>query len=88
MLAHILYSGRVQGVGFRYIVQRYALDLGLKGRTKNLVSGDVEIYAQGPQDDIEQMCSLIERHFDGYIRNKEISFSKDNKDYCDFRITF
>ncbi len=88
MLAHILYSGRVQGVGFRYTVQRHANYLGLKGEVKNLYSGDVELYAQGTQSDIEEMCKIIEMNFDGYIRNKEISFSKDNKEYSDFRITF
>ena len=88
MLAHILYSGRVQGVGFRYTVIRYAQDIGVKGIARNLGSGDVEIYAQGTQEEIEEMCSLIEKHFDGYIRNKQINFSKDNKEYCDFKITF
>lgn len=88
MIAHILYSGRVQGVGFRYSAQRYALDLGLKGTVRNLAAGDVEIYAQGTQDDIDKMCSLIERHFDGHISNKEISYSKEDKIYHDFRIAF
>ncbi|HBG60878.1 MAG: hypothetical protein A2Y03_09155 [Omnitrophica WOR_2 bacterium GWF2_38_59] len=88
MIAHILYSGRVQGVGFRYTVHRYALDLGLKGTVRNSAAGDVEIYVQGAQDDIDKMCSLIERHFDGYISNKEISYSKEDKVYHDFRITF
>ena len=88
MLAHILYSGRVQGVGFRYTVERYAQDIGLKGTARNLGSGDVEIYAQGTQGEIEEMCLLIEKYFDGYIRNKQINFSEDNKKYSDFRITF
>lgn len=88
MVAHILYMGRVQGVGFRYTVQRCAKDLCLKGEVKNLYSGDVEIYAQGTQSDIEEMCKIIEMHFDGYISNKQISFSKDDRSYSDFRITF
>ncbi|HUJ23332.1 MAG TPA: acylphosphatase [Bryobacteraceae bacterium] len=37
--------GRVQGVGFRYFVQRIAEDLGVNGYTRNLDDGRVEVYA-------------------------------------------
>ena len=37
--------GRVQGVGFRYFVQRAAEELGVKGYTRNLDDGRVEVYA-------------------------------------------
>jgi acylphosphatase len=40
-------SGVVQGVGFRYFVNRAALGLGLVGYTRNLVDGRVEVYAVG-----------------------------------------
>jgi|WetSurMetagenome_2_1015567.scaffolds.fasta_scaffold204578_1 acylphosphatase len=42
---HILVSGLVQGVGFRYFVRRKAVDLGVKGWVRNLYNGDVEIEA-------------------------------------------
>jgi acylphosphatase len=40
--------GRVQGVGFRYFVERAAAELGLTGYTRNLDDGRVEVYATGP----------------------------------------
>ncbi len=43
----ILVSGRVQGVGYRYSAKRKAEQLGIKGTVQNMVSGDVEIHAQG-----------------------------------------
>jgi acylphosphatase len=43
-----LVSGRVQGVGFRYFVQRKASSLGLAGWTRNLPDGQVQILARGP----------------------------------------
>jgi acylphosphatase len=39
--------GRVQGVGFRYFVERAAAELGLSGFTRNLDDGRVEVYAVG-----------------------------------------
>ncbi len=40
-------SGRVQGVGFRFFVERVASALGLCGYVRNLDDGRVEVYAIG-----------------------------------------
>jgi len=49
----VLASGRVQGVGFRAFVRRYALDLGLSGYAENLDDGRVEVVVEGSREDIE-----------------------------------
>ncbi|MEX2303317.1 MAG: acylphosphatase [Bryobacterales bacterium] len=46
-------SGRVQGVGFRYFVQRAAQELGLQGYVKNRADGTVETYASGTPERLE-----------------------------------
>jgi acylphosphatase len=46
----LLISGRVQGVGFRYYIARNAWDLNINGYAKNLFNGDVEIYAEGSKE--------------------------------------
>jgi acylphosphatase len=50
-------KGRVQGVGFRYFIQRQAADLGLTGWVRNLANGDVEFLARGPKDAVAQLLS-------------------------------
>jgi acylphosphatase len=50
----LLISGRVQGVGFRYYIARNAWDLQVNGYAKNLYNGDVEIYAEGRKELIEE----------------------------------
>jgi len=52
-------TGRVQGVGFRYFVQRSANTLGLKGWVRNLENGNVEFVVQGPAEDVDKMLSLV-----------------------------
>ena len=84
--AHILYSGRVQGVGFRFTAERYALDLELKGWVKNLPDGRVEILVEGSKEIIEQFCQNIEKHFQGYIKNKQIDVATMQGSHQDFRI--
>ena len=49
MVVHYLVKGRVQGVGFRWFVQREAAELGLRGWVKNTDAGHVEIVAAGDE---------------------------------------
>jgi acylphosphatase len=86
--AHVIFSGTVQGVGFRFTVQRYALNLDLKGWVKNLPNGSVEILVEGQKEQIEKFCRNIEEYFQGYIRNRDIQFSPAREEFEDFRIAY
>ncbi len=59
--AHILVTGSVQGVGFRYFVQHQAELLGLRGYARNLPSGDVEIEVEGDRESILQLVVEVKR---------------------------
>ncbi len=47
--------GRVQGVGYRYFVERAAAELGLTGYARNLDDGRVEVYAVGPPSKLAEL---------------------------------
>lgn len=49
---HLLISGRVQGVCFRYYCRDEAKRVGVRGWVKNLPDGRVEIMAEGDQEPI------------------------------------
>lgn len=51
---HIIASGRVQGVGFRYFVLLKANTLNLTGTVRNQSNGNVEIFAQGQEEHKEK----------------------------------
>lgn len=84
--AHIFYLGMVQGVGFRYTVHRLAHGLKLKGWVRNLSDGQVEILVEGPKEKIEQLLGNIERHFDAYIKEKQVSYQEKNSEFNEFQI--
>jgi acylphosphatase len=54
-----LVRGRVQGVGFRYFVQRAAAELGLTGYARNLDDGRVEVYAAGPAARLDELAGRL-----------------------------
>ena len=58
---HILASGWVQGVGFRYFAQTKAAILNIKGYAKNLPNGKVEIVAEGRKDDLDKYVMELRR---------------------------
>ena len=52
-------SGRVQGVGFRFFVQRRAEELGLAGWARNVEDGHVEVYAAGPLKKLSDLAAAL-----------------------------
>lgn len=56
---HIVVSGMVQGVGFRYFVFKLAVKLTLKGYVSNLPNGSVEIKAEGDRSLLEELIALV-----------------------------
>ncbi len=53
---HLVISGRVQGVGFRFSAYDYANDLALAGWVRNIASGEVEIVAEGSMEKLQTLA--------------------------------
>lgn len=51
--------GRVQGVGFRWFVEREAHVLGVSGWVRNNADGSVEVLAQGTRDQLLGLRSRL-----------------------------
>jgi len=57
----IVVHGMVQGVGFRYFVQRIGKRLGLTGDVCNLPDGTVEIVAEGTPEQMEEFVREVRK---------------------------
>ena len=55
----VLYSGRVQGVGFRYQTKRQATGFELSGTVRNLLDGRVELIAERERSEVEEFRKAI-----------------------------
>ena len=86
---HLVVSGVVQGVGFRWYTQRIAKSLGLTGWVKNLQDGNVEIVIEGKDDIIEMFISELKS---GYLRRNISGIKRIEEEYegefSDFSIRF
>lgn len=54
---HVIIRGRVQGVGFRYSLQREATGYGLAGWVRNCADGAVEAEIEGPRAQLDAMLA-------------------------------
>ncbi|MGD0348154.1 MAG: acylphosphatase [Terracidiphilus sp.] len=61
MVLHFLIQGRVQGVGFRWFVQREAGELDLLGWVRNTEEGEVEVVAAGEPADLDDLRASLKR---------------------------
>jgi len=85
---HIIFTGRVQGVGFRFTALRIADRFNLTGWVRNLPDGTVEMVAQGPTEDVDDCIKNIKSSFTGYIKETKIQQIPPEPNCTDFKITF
>ncbi|HKJ40647.1 MAG TPA: acylphosphatase [Sunxiuqinia sp.] len=86
---HIVVSGRVQGVGFRYFAVQKANDCNLKGWVKNLPDGQVELEAEGDGKDLAAFIDYLKLG-NGYSRTDRLSQSEIStlENYPDFNVRY
>ncbi|MDO8730585.1 MAG: acylphosphatase [Candidatus Omnitrophota bacterium] len=85
----VFWSGRVQGVGFRYTAESSALQLGVTGWVRNLPDGRVEAVVEGPEKTLKTLLDQIASGaMKKYIRGVETRWEKPTGEFDDFQIRF
>lgn len=68
----VIYTGRVQGVGFRYRVSELAGRYAVTGFVRNLPDGTVELVAEGQPGELESFLDAIHLRMQANIRDTSI----------------
>ena len=84
---HLIFSGRVQGVGFRYQARHLAQSLGLTGWVKNLWDERVEMEVQGDEAQIYRLIEELSRGRFIYIDRVESETIPVDYHESSFRVT-
>jgi acylphosphatase len=85
---HVFYSGRVQGVGFRFTVESIARNLEVAGWVKNLRDGRVEIMAEAEEGILKDLLERINKYFSHYIRQADVEWAPAAGEFKDFGVEF
>lgn len=89
MAKHIMISGQVQGVGFRFKTQQSARHYGLVGWVRNNPDGTVELEVDGSEKDVESLLNDLSSGFNHTVHVDEVRVEQLDKklhDVKDFSI--
>jgi acylphosphatase len=84
----VYYSGRVQGVGFRYTAQHIAGGFHVTGFVQNVADGRVLLVAEGAPDELDRLLAAIQRQMGRYIRHITHSRGPSSGEFSRFEVRF
>ena len=68
----VIYTGRVQGVGFRITARQVAAEFAVAGFVRNLPGGEVELVAEGEANEVARFLDAVAERIASYILNVTI----------------
>ena len=84
--ATVFFTGRVQGVGFRYQALQVAKGFEVSGFVQNLPDGRVQLEAEGAAAEVREFIAAVQERMEGYIRKAEQAEAKRAAQYAGFSI--
>jgi len=83
----VFYSGRVQGVGFRYTAKSVAMGFDVTGTVRNLPDGRVELVAEGDKSELDAFREAIrEAGLAGNISHEDVVWADARGEFRGFEI--
>ena len=84
---HLLITGDVTGVGFRYFALRRAQLLKLTGWVRNVSKGTVEVVAEGEKDKLQELIKRCNHGPDvAWVEKVEVKWGEATGEFTGFRI--
>ena len=84
--SRVFYSGRVQGVGFRYLSLQIAKEFDVSGFVRNLPDGRVQLEAEGDEEQVRAFTAEVADRLSVFIRNVESTDVLRKPAYAGFEI--
>lgn len=76
---HVVFHGRVQGVGFRLTTTDIARNFSVGGYVKNMPNRTVEMVVRCDQTTLDKFLQAVEKEFAGHIDRREIREATPNE---------
>jgi acylphosphatase len=85
---HCFFSGRVQGVGFRFTSCRIAARYAVTGYVRNLADGRVELVAEGAAAELRDFVRHIQEALGDNISTSDVSVQEATGEFTEFGIHY
>ena len=82
----VLYSGTVQGVGFRWRVVDSSSGRGVTGYVANLPDGCVELVAEGERVDVDKFLAVVRSRMNDLIEDEDAAWSAATGEFQGFGV--
>lgn len=87
--AHVIVSGRVQGVYFRGKTRKKALEYGVTGWIHNLTDGRVEAVFEGEKEPVEKLIEFVKQGPSyAQVTDLKLQWQDYKGEFSDFRIIY
>ncbi len=85
---NVLFTGRVQGVGFRYTTCEVAERYQVAGFVRNLPDGRVELVAEGEPHELDRFLEAVQQRMAGCIRDMQSRDAPATREFAGFNVRF
>ena len=86
---HVFYSGRVQGVGFRFTVETTAVAFHLQGWVRNLDDGRVETVVEGDEPKLHEFLRHMQTGpMANFIKKTDVAWTNATGEFTEFEIRY
>ena len=85
---NVKFTGRVQGVGFRWNVKDVSSGYSMTGYVKNLSDGSVEMLAEGEEEEVLSFLVGVEERMLGYVTDRVQLPRVGVRQFSSFEITY
>ena len=83
----VLYSGKVQGVGFRYTAKTVATGFEITGVIRNQPDGRVELIAEGSRTELADFrTAILDAGLAGFISDEQVTWLPAKNEFRGFEI--
>lgn len=83
------FEGHVQGVGFRFSVRETAQGFPVRGYVQNLMDGDVQLVAEGLEQDVLDFLGAVRAsHVFRYVTRERLAWAPATGEYANFEVRY
>ena len=84
----VIFTGRVQGVGFRHATKMQARSYRVYGHVRNLEDGTVELVIEGNHEEVALFITSVQERMAGIIKETNTKIEVASGEFTEFNVLY